>query len=172
MCSSVACRMWFPLLGPLSWTTPLRLWTLRSLGSSIDEAHIYNSMDRKKGMSTDHRLLRRHTVVWNLPHVHKIGPTFRWGHLKAKSISRNPFFKIFLPSEMFVLALLTELLVLVYFRVLRVPLFFKCKCICVLSSIAQDVTESTLVANTWQYENGSIFVLDALSFTKFKTPVY
>lgn len=31
-----------------------------------------------------------------------------------------------------------------------------------------NVTESTLVANTWQYENGSIFVLDALSFTKFK----
>lgn len=88
-------------------------------------------------MSPDHKLLRRHTVVWNLPRVHKIGPTFRWGHLKAKSISKNLFFKIFLPSEIFVLALLNELLVLVYFRVLRVPLFFKCKCICVLSSISQ-----------------------------------
>lgn len=79
-------------------------------------------------MSTDHTLLRRHTVVWNLPRVHKIGPTFQWGHLKAKSISRNPFFKIFLPSEMFVLALLTELLVLVYFKVL---------CICRCSSFFQ-----------------------------------
>lgn len=49
MCFGVACRMWFPLLGPLSRTTPQRLWTLRSLVSSIDDAHIYNSMDRKKG---------------------------------------------------------------------------------------------------------------------------
>lgn len=131
MCSSVACRMWFPLLGPLSWTTPQRHWTLRSLGSSIDDAHIYNSMDRKKGMSTDHRLLRRHTVVWNLPRVHEIGPAFQWGHLKAKSISRNLFFKIFLPSEMFVLALLTELLVLVYFRVLCI-----CRCFFSVSNLS------------------------------------
>lgn len=78
-------------------------------------------------MSTDHRLLRRHTVVWNLPGVRKIGPAFRWGHLKAKSISKNPakwpFFKIFLPSEMFVLPILTEELALVYFGVLCI--FFK-----------------------------------------------